>query len=101
MNWNALHSKLINSARHHPPSEQVPLAFEKRIMARCRETPRGEDVFAWVRALWCGASACAAVALLVSVWSFLPVDDSAAVASFSQEFEQTILASADEGDSAW
>ena len=101
MNWNALHRKLIESARHHLPSDHVPLAFEQRIMARCRVAPRAEDLFAWVRALWCGASACAAVALLVSIWSFLPAEDSTAASSFSQEFEQTILASAEEGESTW
>ena len=36
MNINLLQEKLIRAARHHPPSEHVPYAFEQRIMARLR-----------------------------------------------------------------
>jgi hypothetical protein len=101
MNLNELHSKLIAAARSHPPSERVPLAFEKRIMARLPSVVGREDAVSWVRALWWGASACATIALLVSLWSFVPDNEIESVAGFSQEFEQTILASTEDGEAAW
>ena len=69
MNLADLHRKLIAAARANPPAEQVPYAFEKRVMARLRDA-KGEDSWAlWGRALWRSAFACLAIAIGLSVWS--------------------------------
>jgi hypothetical protein len=101
MNLAELHKKLIAAARNPPPDDRVPYAFEKRIMARLSAAPVADEWAMWVRSFWCGAAACAAIALCIGVWSFAPESDADAAGNFSQDLEQTILASADDGDNVW
>ena len=94
MNWDRLQPSLIRVARRRPPGDQVPYAFEKRVMAALRSSQ--PDPWAFVaRALWWAAGTCTAVALSIGVWTSLtdPSGD-----DFSQELEQTILASADSAE---
>jgi hypothetical protein len=100
MNLDELNQKLVAVARKNPPGEQVPYAFEKRIMARLAGTPQFDEWAQWIRALWSSAAVCAAVAIAMSVWSYAPDDDQELAANFSQDIEQTIL-SADDADSTW
>ena len=101
MNLENLRTKLIAAARQHPPREDVPFAFEKRIMARLRAA-RPEDTWSlWGAGLWRGAAACAvisAISIVLSLW-VLP----AANANDNQEaaFETVVLAGADELTESW
>ena len=97
MNLSELQKKLLAAARRNPPGEQVPFAFEKRIMARLTTTPKPSEWLAWSRSLWFGAAASVAVALLASVWPIQANDDEDD--SFSEGVEQSILASADDLES--
>ena len=99
MNLPELQKKLLAAARRNPPGDQVPYAFEKRIMARLTAAPPPGEWLAWSRALWLGAAACTAIALLTSVWAPPAADDNGS--SFSEGVEQTILASSDDFDNAW
>ncbi len=70
MSFANLQRKLIAAARANPPGEQVPYAFEKRVLANLRGA-KVEDPWAlWGRALWRSAFACLVVAIGLSVWSF-------------------------------
>jgi hypothetical protein len=69
MNLANLSTKLIAAARATPPADQVPYAFEKRVLAKLRDA-KGEDSWVlWGRALWRSAFACLAIAIGLSVWS--------------------------------
>src|SRR5947207_5300457 len=94
MNLIELHRKLIGAARSHPPSEQVPYAFEKRIMARLAAIPALDHWALWSRALWRSAAPCIAIMLLLSAWPYFA--PSAPVNDLSQEFENTVLAAMDQ-----
>ncbi len=95
MNLEQMQNKLLAAARANPPSDAVPYAFEKSVMARL-QTLAPEDAFLqWGRALWRGAIACIAVALLSSAWAFLPLNNSN---DLSQDLEHTVLASLEEVD---
>lgn len=97
MNLSELQNKLLAAARRNPPDGHVPYAFEKRIMARLTAAPKPSEWLAWSRALWFGAAACVAVALLTSVWpGQVTVNDED---SFSAGVEQSILASMDDLES--
>ncbi|HYV32205.1 MAG TPA: hypothetical protein VEO53_14015 [Candidatus Binatia bacterium] len=100
MNLVDLKKKLIAAARRHPPVDDVPYGFEKRVMTRLVSLPRPDEWTLCVRALWFGASVCAAIALLMAVWFFAPVSEPD-TPSFSQDLEQTILATAGDGESIW
>ncbi len=93
MNWDRLQPRLIRAARRHPPGDQVPYAFEQRVMAALR-TATSDPWLAIAQRLWWAAGACTAIAISIGVWTSLtdsPGDD------FSLDLEQTILASADDG----
>lgn len=98
MNLEQLQQKLLAAARANPPGDRVPYAFEKRILARLKESPAFDVSALWARALWRGAVSCVALALLFGVWSFIGAGNNAATDNeeFSQHFEQTMLAAVDE-----
>lgn len=102
MNLNQLERKLIAAARAHPPSDAVPYAFEKRILARLGPAP-GLDVWSdWSRALWRAAAPCVAVALILAVWNTFSSDTSAASTDLSQDLENTLFVSVtQDSNSTW
>jgi hypothetical protein len=104
MNLAQLERKLIAAARADPPSERVPYAFEKRIMARLAARPAMDDWALWARALWRAAAPCMAITLLLGAWSFFTPPSSTPANDLSQELEKTLLAAVDQDqttDSTW
>jgi hypothetical protein len=104
MNLVQLHEKLIAAARAHPPSDEVPYAFETRILARLKAAPSLDHCGFWAQALWRAVAPCIAIMVLLgalSVW--VPFSNPPAT-DLSQEFENTLLAAADQesaADSTW
>ena len=96
MNFAELERRLIAAARAHPPGDQVPYAFEKRILARLAARPLLAGGELWARALWRGAAACAAVMLLLGAWSYFARQSSSSTGDLSQDLEQTLLAAVDQ-----
>jgi len=94
MNLPELQNKLLAAARQNPPDDHVPYAFEKRIMSRLIAAPKPSEWLAWSRALWFGAAACVAVALITSLLPLQATDDDDD--SFSEGVEQSIMAAADD-----
>jgi hypothetical protein len=97
-NWQSLQSKLIAAARANPPSDRVPYAFEKRIVALIAARSATEPLVLWVRGLWRAAVSCMIVALLLGAWSFFNPAASTKADDLSQNFENTLLASVDQSD---
>jgi hypothetical protein len=92
MNIAELHRKLIAAARAEPPADRVPFAFEKRIMARLRESP-GFDAWAfWGRALWRAAAPCVAIMLALGVWSFYSASAIGTGEAYLADLDQAVLA---------
>lgn len=69
MNIAELHKKLIAAARTESPSDRVPYAFEKRIMAAIKAAPVADAWSLWGGALWRAAAPCVAVMLAISAWT--------------------------------
>ena len=69
MNHSELQAKLIAAARSKAPTDQVPYAFEKRVMARLESGSTIDAWTLWGKALWRSAFACMAVAVALSIWS--------------------------------
>ena len=99
MQLENLRSKLIAAARLDVPADDVPYAFEKRIMARITGQPI-EDVWSlWANGLWKGAAACAlitAIVVLLSLWASPALADDPPA-----PFETVVLAGADELTESW
>ena len=102
MNPVELQKKLIAAARANVPGDHVPYAFEKRVTALLVSRVSPQNLDGWVRGLWRAAVSCVAVALLCGAWSLLtpaiaPANSTAST-DLSQDFENTLLASVDQGD---
>jgi hypothetical protein len=92
MNVNELHDKLIAAARKNRPSEQVPYAFQKRILSLLADTPAPNLWALWGRPLWQAALSCVAITLLCGLWAYasrLGVDSAD---NFSQDFAAAVFA---------
>jgi hypothetical protein len=100
MNLAELHKKLIAAVRADAPRDQVPYAFEKRVMALIASPVVPDNLALWVRGLWHAAASCVAVAVACGIFSLLTPAGADTRNDLSQEFENTLLASVDQGDIA-
>ena len=101
MNIAELQKKLLVAARAKPPGDHVPYAFEKRIRAQLSALPPVDLAALWARALWRAAVPCVAIMLLLATWSFAPAPAASTTEDLSQQFEQTLLAAADQLEESW
>jgi hypothetical protein len=86
-----LQKRLLAAARTLPPSEVVPFAFEKRIMAQLASISFVDTWTLWSRLLWRAAAPSIAIMLVVGMWTFFsePTNSAETLAS---DLEQTLLA---------
>jgi hypothetical protein len=102
MNLTELQRKLLATARSNPPSETVPYAFHTRVMARLREQAVPDGLALWASGLWRAAVPCLAIMILLGAWSYFATP-ATAPGDLSQEFENTVLAAANQqaSDAIW
>lgn len=100
MNLPELEKKLIAAARLKAPDERVPYAFEKRITALIAARAGVDHWMFWARGLWRAAAACVAVAVVFGAVSLFTPAASDNGNDLSQDFENTLLASADLPDNS-
>jgi hypothetical protein len=98
MNLAELQKKLIAAARLNPPDDRVPYAFEKRITALIAARAGADRWVFWTRGLWRAAASCVAVAVVFGAVSLFTPAASDNGNDLSQDFENTLLASVDQGD---
>jgi len=100
MDLAELHKKLMAAARADAPRDQVPYAFEKRITALIASRVAPDNVALWVRGIWRAAASCVAVSVVCGAFSLLLPAAADNRSDLSQDFENTLLASVDQGDTA-
>ncbi len=96
MNIAELERKLMAAARGNPPSDRVPYAFEKRVMARLAGRHVADGWELWGRALWRAAALCVGIMVLLGAWSILAPPVNTASGDLSQDLEKTLLAAVDQ-----
>jgi hypothetical protein len=69
MNNDRLQNNFWSAVRALPPSDSVPYAFERRIMAALKGTEPLDLWAFWGRSLWRAAGPCIAIMLAVSLWT--------------------------------
>ena len=92
MKASKLERKLIAAAKANPPSDNVPYAFEQRIMARLGKVPAIDSWAEWSRALWRATAPCIAITLFFGVWSALTPEINSSTSDLSEDLEQAVLA---------
>ena len=95
MNVSRLHAKLIAAARSNPPGDQVPYAFEKRVMARLQSGAVEDAWTVWGKALWRSAFACMALAAALSIWSLQASGEE------DQDLDSTMFSAAEQLADSW
>ena len=98
MNLVELQKKLITAARLQSADDRVPYAFEKRIMAHIVERTAVARRDFWARGLWRAAVTCVGLAVICAAVSFLAPDVTDSGNDLSQDLENTLLASVDQGE---
>jgi hypothetical protein len=96
MNLTDLQSKLLAAARREPVRDEVPYAFEQRIMARLPRRILPDGWATWSQALWRAAAPCVAVMLLLTAWSFNSPEAAGPAGDLDQEIEQAVMAAVDQ-----
>jgi hypothetical protein len=92
MKANELHAKLIAAARKYPPSEQVPYAFEQRILSHLSRRPAPNIWALWCRPLWLAALPCVAITVACALWAYSSRPNPDSADNFSQDFEAAVFA---------
>jgi hypothetical protein len=101
MNIDHLRQKLLGAVRANPPSDAVPYAFEKRIMARVAELPAVDVWSVWNRVLWKAAAPCVALTLLLGCWTLVSLSVNGGSHNLPDELENALMTPADNPGEAW
>ena len=101
MNIAELQRKLLAAARMNRPSDAVPYAFEKRIMARLGTKSAADIRSAWNRALWQAAAPCVAVMVLLSAWTLFSPNTENSDETLAAALESAVYAPFDSPGENW
>ncbi|MSU64161.1 MAG: hypothetical protein EXS31_17515 [Pedosphaera sp.] len=102
MNLEKIQRKLIEVARSSPPSDRVPLAFERRIMAALATSAEVDPWLALSRALWRAAVPAVGIMCMMSLWALLAGDPSLITSdNLAADLESSVLAPLDQLEEVW
>lgn len=101
MNIDQLRKKLLAAGRANPPSDSVPYAFEKRIMAQIAGLPAVNVWSVWNRVLWRAAAPCVALTLLIGGWTFVSLSVSGGSHDLPDELESALMTPVDSSGESW
>ena len=95
MDLEKLQQKLIAAAKLSPPSDRVPYAFEKRIMARLTAPLIVDEWSLCGRWLWRAVAPCMSVMAALGVWVLATMHPEPESQNLEQAIENTLLSSDD------
>lgn len=76
MKLEGLRQKLIRAAREEAMSEEVPYAFEQRILHAIRRAPVRDPFLPWIAGLWRAAFCSLAIAAAAGTWHWGQTEES-------------------------
>ena len=95
MDLEKLQQKLMAVAKVFPPSEHVPYAFEKRIMARLAAPLKVDEWALCGRWLWRAVTPCMSIMAALGVWVLTTMQPEPESQNLEQAIENTLLSSDD------
>jgi len=91
MNPTELHNKIVALAKASPPSDRVPYAFEKRIMAHLTASLPVDNLALWGRALWRAAAPCVGLMLALALLAAALPHENDTTENLSVDLENTVF----------
>jgi hypothetical protein len=101
MNMTELQKILLAAARANPPSDNVPYAFEERIMAQLAAKPAFDILATWNRTLWRAAAPCVAVTLLLGAWTRFAQHTDSSRETLAADLESSLYLPFDSSTETW
>ncbi len=101
MNLTALQERLMAAARAVAPSDRVPFAFERRVMARLETTQPLDGWGLWGPALWRAALSSLALTLCCSAWLLWTESEWRRASDLSHDLEVAVYVAAGQADDSW
>jgi len=101
MNMVELQKKLFAAARTNPPSDEVPYAFEERILAQLAAKPAFDILATWNRTLWQAAAPCVAVMLLLGAWTRFAQRADSSRETLAADLESSLYLPFDNSTETW
>jgi hypothetical protein len=101
MNMAELQKILLAAARANPPSDNVPYAFEERIMAQLAAKPAFDILATWNRTLWRAAAPCVAVTLLLGAWTRFAQHTDSSREALAADLESSLYLPFDNSAETW
>ena len=101
MNVTELQKKLLASARANSPSDDVPYAFEQRIMAQLPPKPAFDILASWNRTVWQAAAPCVAVMLLLGAWTRFAQHSDSSRETLATDLESSLYLPFDNSTETW
>jgi|SRR5437016_3443772 len=101
MSMAELQKKLLDAARANPPADNVPYAFEERIMARLAAKPGFDILAVWNRTLWRAAAPCVAVTLLLGAWTRFAQGTDGSPETLAADLESSLYLPFDNSTESW
>ena len=101
MSMAELQKKLLAAARANPPADNVPYAFEERIMAQLPAKPASDILATWNRTLWQAAAPCVAVMLLLGAWTRFAQHTDSSRETLAADLESSLYLPFDNSTETW
>jgi anti-sigma-K factor RskA len=101
MKPDELQNRWVAAARAYPPSDAVPYAFEKRVMAHLKTRAKADLWTIWNQMLWRAAVPCVAIMMMVSAWTYLLQNGAAPGNTLVAELENVVFAPVAALEDSW
>jgi anti-sigma-K factor RskA len=96
-----LQKRLIAAARAARPRDDVPYAFERRILARLADRPLLDNRALWTQTLWRAVAPCLVIVLMLGVWASFQPGDWAAEEGLAADLESAVYAPLNDLSNGW
>ena len=100
MDTEFIRKQLIHAARAQMPSDKVPYAFSKRIMANLTMQKPFDLWNLWSRILWKSAASCVGITVFCGAWAIFHIETSHDEI-FGNDLEEVMLSALEINGDIW
>ena len=101
MKAEVMRQRLLAAGRQHPADDQVPYAFEQRVMAHIGRRKSLDPLLLWNKILWRFAAPCVALTLLAGALSWFSTPQQTTTENLILELETVLYAPLSTTQEVW